>query len=204
VNLKKAILLRSWIAFALVLLLALAVVWQIAELQFTQKDKYISISKNQSTKWREIQASRGNIYAEDGSLLATSIPKYELRMDTKVETVPDDTFYRYVMPLSTLMAQHFTERNALEWRNYLVSARKRGDRYLLLKRDVDYTTAKAMATWPIFNLGKYKGGFIKIEKFKRELPFGWLAMRTIGYSNDAGVKVGLEGSTGILSPNVST
>ena len=193
-NLKKAILLRSWIAFALVLLLALAVVWQIAELQFTQKDKYISISKNQSTKWREIQASRGNIYAEDGSLLATSIPKYELRMDTKVETVPDDTFYRYVMPLSTLMAQHFTERNALEWRNYLVSARKRGDRYLLLKRDVDYTTAKAMATWPIFNLGKYKGGFIKIEKFKRELPFGWLAMRTIGYSNDAGVKVGLEGS----------
>jgi cell division protein FtsI (penicillin-binding protein 3) len=139
VNLKKAILLRSWIAFALVLLLALAVVWQIAELQFTQKDKYITISKNQSTKWREIQASRGNIYAEDGSLLATSIPKYELRMDTKVETVPDDTFYRYVMPLSTLMAQHFTERNALEWRNYLVSARKRGDRYLLLKRDVDYT-----------------------------------------------------------------
>ena len=78
-NLKKAILLRSWIAFALVLLLALAVVWQIVELQFTQKDKYITISKNQSTKWREIQASRGNIYAEDGSLLATSIPKYELR-----------------------------------------------------------------------------------------------------------------------------
>ena len=57
-NLKKAILLRAWIAFIMVLILALGIVWQIIDLQFTQKTKYMAISKERSTKMREIQASR--------------------------------------------------------------------------------------------------------------------------------------------------
>jgi cell division protein FtsI (penicillin-binding protein 3) len=193
-NLKKAILLRSWIAFIMVLVLALAIVWQIIDLQFNKRDKYVAISREQSTKWRAIQASRGNIYAEDGSLLATSIPKYELRMDTRVETVTNEFFYKNIDSLALYFAQTFTDRSRDEWKNYLVNARNRKERYLLLKRDVDYTTVKKMEHWPIFNLGKYKGGFIKIEKFKREIPFGRLALRTIGYTNQAGTKIGLEGS----------
>ncbi|MEZ4804097.1 MAG: penicillin-binding protein [Bacteroidia bacterium] len=193
-NLKKAILLRSWIAFVMVLILAVSIIWQIVDLQFTQKDKYLSIAKKQSTKWREIQASRGNIYAEDGSLLATSIPKYEIRMDTKVESITNDFFNNNVEQLAIQLALKFQDRSANEWKNYLASARQRGERYLLIRRDVDYTSVKEMETWPIFNLGKYKGGFIKIEKFKREIPFGQLAFRTVGYINQTGTGVGLEGS----------
>jgi cell division protein FtsI (penicillin-binding protein 3) len=194
VNLKKAILLRSWIAFIMILVLAVRVIWQIVDLQLNQKQKYLSISKEQSTKWRAIQASRGNIYAEDGSLLATSIPRYELRMDTKVETYTNEFFNSNIDSLSILMAQKFTDKTQNEWRNYLVSARGRGERYLLLKRDVDYNLVKEMESWPIFRLGRYKGGFIKIEKFKREIPFGFLALRSIGYTNQSGTKIGLEGS----------
>lgn len=193
-NLKKAILLRSWIAFMLVFVLAVRIIWQIIDLQFNQKEKYLSISREQSTKWREIQASRGNIYAEDGSLLATSIPKYELHMDTKVETITNEFFNKNIDSLSWYFASTFTDKSQNEWRNYIVAARNRGERYLLLKRDVDYYIVKQMEQWPIFNLGKYKGGFIKIEKFKREIPFGMLALRTIGYTNQSGTKIGLEGS----------
>jgi len=193
-NLKKAILLRSWIAFLLVFVLAIRIIWQIIDLQFNQKEKYLSISREQSTKWTAIQASRGNIYAEDGSLLATSIPKYELRMDTRVETITNEYFNKHVDSLAWYFANAFTDKTQSEWRNYLVAARNRGDRYLLLKKDVSYQDVKQMANWPIFNLGKYKGGFIKIEKFKREIPFGLLAARTIGYTNQSGVKIGLEGS----------
>lgn len=194
-NLKKAILLRSWIAFFMVILLACAVIWQIINLQFTQKDKYNAISLAQSTKWREIQASRGNIYAEDGSLLATSIPKYELRLDTKVETITNEYYNDNVDILANNLALKFTDRTNLEWRNYLVDARKKGERYLLIKRDVDYMTVKELTEWPIFKVDKDKiGGLIKIEKFKREIPFGVLAMRSIGYTNQSGTKIGLEGS----------
>lgn len=193
-NLKKAILLRSWIAFILVLVLAIAIVMQVVDLQFNQRAKYMDISHQQSTKWREIQASRGNIYADDGSLLATSIPRYELRMDTKVETVTNEYFYKHIDSLAICFANTFTDKTKSEWRNYLASARNRGERYLLLKRDVDYSTVKEMEKWPIFNLGKYKGGFIKLEKFKREIPFGNLALRTIGYTNQSGTGIGLEGA----------
>ncbi len=194
-NLKKAILLRSWIAFMVVFVLAIRIIWQIIDLQFNQREKYLSISREQSTKWREIQASRGNIYAEDGSLLATSIPKYELRMDTKVETITNEFFNKNVDSLAWYLASKFTDKTQTEWRNYLVAARNSDDgRYLLLKRDVDYYIVKEMEHWPIFRLGKYKGGFIKIEKFKREIPFGMLALRTIGYTNQSGIKIGLEGS----------
>ncbi|HEY1046593.1 MAG TPA: penicillin-binding protein [Bacteroidia bacterium] len=193
-NLKKAILLRSWIAFIMILVLAVRIIWQIIDLQFNQKEKYLAISREQSTKWREIQASRGNIYAEDGSLLATSIPKYELRMDTKVETITNEYFNSKIDSLSWYLASVFTVKSQSEWRNYLTAARNSGERYLLLGKDVDYHIVKQMENWPIFSLGKYKGGFIKIEKFKREIPFGILAMRTIGYTNQTGTKIGLEGS----------
>lgn len=194
-NLKKAILLRSWIAFLLIFGLAVRIVWQIVDLQFNKKDKYMAISLEQSTKWRVIQASRGNIYADDGSLLATSIPKYELRMDTRVETITNEFFNANVDSLAWYFSSVFSDKTAAEWRNYLVAARNRGDRYLLLKRDVDYHIVKQMEHWPIFSLGKYKGGFIKLETFKREIPFGILAARSIGYVNrEANVKIGLEGT----------
>lgn len=127
-------MLRSWIAFFMVILLACAVLWQIIDLQFTQKNKYMAISRAQSTKWREIQASRGNIYADDGSLLATSIPKYELRLDTKVETITNEYFNANIDILSNNLALKFSDRSNVEWRNYLLEARKRGERYLLIKK----------------------------------------------------------------------
>ena len=93
-NLKKAILLRSWIAFLLILGFAVAIFIQIFKLQVYQSEKYKKISLAQSTKWRSVQASRGNIFSDDGSLLATSIPKYEIRMDTKVDGMTNDYFFK--------------------------------------------------------------------------------------------------------------
>jgi cell division protein FtsI (penicillin-binding protein 3) len=193
-NLKKAILLRSWIAFLLVLGFAVAIFIQIFKLQVYQSDKYKKISLAQSTKWRSVQASRGNIFSDDGSLLATSIPKYEIRMDTKVDGMTNDYFFKKIDSLALLLSIEFRDKTYPEWRQYIVAARNRGERYLLLKKDVDYTTAKNMGKWPIFSLGKYKGGFIKMEQFKREIPFGELARRTIGYTNQSGIKIGLEGA----------
>lgn len=192
-NLKKAILLRSWIAFIFILVLAVRIIWQIIDLQFNQKEKYGRISREQSIREREVQASRGNIYADDGSLLATSIPRYELRMDTKVETITEEYFNSNIDSLAWYFSTLFKEKTQAEWKNYIVSNRKEGERYLLLGKNVDYHIVKQMESWPIFKLGKYKGGFIKIEEFKREIPFGMLARRTIGYSM-ADKKIGLEGS----------
>jgi cell division protein FtsI (penicillin-binding protein 3) len=72
----------------------------------------------------------------------------------------------------------------------------RGDkaRYMLLKRDVTHQELKAIRKFPIFNLGRYKGGLISVQQNKRILPFQSLAKRTIGYKNKNVQPVGLEGA----------
>ncbi|MBC7426216.1 MAG: transpeptidase family protein [Bacteroidia bacterium] len=202
-NLKKAIILRTWIAFSFVLLLAGAVLWKGFELQLFEKDKYTAISNEQSTKWHDLKASRGNIYSEDGSLIATSVPRYEIRMDTEASGVDQDYFKAHVDSFAFKLSLAFPERSKQEWQRYITDARSRREGYLLVRRDVDFETAKDMSSWPFFNLGKYKGGFIKIEKNKREIPFGELARRTIGYVNESGVKVGIEGTFDSILTGVS-
>ncbi len=193
-NLKKTIILRSYLVFFLVLVLAILILRQIILLQTKDKDKYIALSKQYTTKMRTIEASRGNIYAADGSLLATSIPKYEIRMDAKLKNLTNEYFYQHIDSLSWYLANTFKEKNQAEWRKYIIDAHNRSDGYLLIQRNVDYVTARSMSNWPIYELGKFKGGFISIEQNKREIPFGTLAARTIGYTNLSGIKIGLEGA----------
>jgi cell division protein FtsI (penicillin-binding protein 3) len=51
-----------------------------------------------------------------------------------------------------------------------------------------------MKQFPLFRKGKYKGGFIFIQRNKRERPFKLLAARTIGYERADVTPVGLEGA----------
>src|SRR5690606_37715888 len=106
-----------------------------------------------------IQASRGNIYADDGSLLATSIPKYNLHFDTHVPSLTNEYFNEHIDSLAWNLAQVFKEKSESEWRNYLVAARQRGEQYLDIQDNVDYQTVKEMESWPIWSKGRYKGGF---------------------------------------------
>ncbi len=193
-NLKKAIILRSWVVFLMILFLAISVIWQMVSLQINGKEKYSKIKEEQSTKWRDVVASRGNIYAADGSLLATSVPRYEIRIDTRAEGLTNEIFDKNIDSLSWYLSNILADKSSYEYKIFLTNARNKKERYLLLKRDIDYLSLKKLQKCPIFNLGKYKGGFIKIEKNKREYPFGNLAYRTIGYTNEAGIKIGLEGA----------
>jgi cell division protein FtsI (penicillin-binding protein 3) len=82
-NVKKDILWRVYLAFFLVTILAGAILFKMAKLQTVQRSELAKLSDSMSTKWDSISPIRGNIYACDGSLLATSIPIYEAHIDTK-------------------------------------------------------------------------------------------------------------------------
>ena len=62
-------------------LLALAVVFKLVTIQMVDGDKYRELAESRTVKNVTIPANRGNVYASDGSLLATSIPKYDIRFD---------------------------------------------------------------------------------------------------------------------------
>lgn len=197
-NIRTNILLRVYAAFGFILLFAFAVVGKLVHLQVVQGDKYRAMADSLSTKYVEVEAARGNIYSYDGSLLATSVPEYEIRMDLLAGGIEDDkVFYEKVDSLAYKLASYFNDKTGRQYSRLLRDAREDGQRYFLIKRNITYQDLKALKKFPIFNMGRYKGGMIAVQQNKRILPFRDLAARTIGYHNaNAGAVVGLEGAYG--------
>lgn len=184
---------RVFLAYGLMCVFAVAIVGRVAQIQFVQGEYWKSKAQTQSTAFQNIEAARGNIFAADGSLLATSEPIYEIRWDAANPAITDEQFNEGINALSKQLANLFRDRPANIYRRELTQARRNGSRYHLIKRNVGHKELKAIREFEIFNLGRYKGGLIYIQKNKRSKPFKELAARTIGYDRP-GYSVGLEGA----------
>jgi len=197
-NIRANILLRVYLAFGLIVLLAVAVVVRLCDVQFVEGHKWRAMADSLSTKYINVEAARGNIYSNDGSLLATSVPEYELRMDMFAGGITDDDLFNgKVDSLAMRLSGFFKDKTPKEYSRYLRSARRDSMRYLLIKRKVNYQELKKVRTFPLYNIGKYTGGLIAVQQNKRILPFKSLAARTIGYKNEnVDNGVGLEGAYG--------
>jgi cell division protein FtsI (penicillin-binding protein 3) len=190
---KQIIFSRVYLVYGMICLFALIILGQVVNVQVVQGDKWRSKEEALTRNYREIDAVRGNIYAADESLLATSIPKYEVRFDANTDALTDTYFNENVGLLADQLAQLFPENSKSEYLADLKMARVKGKRYHLIKRNVKFTELKILKDFPIFRKGKYKGGFIYVQQNKRVKPFNILAARTIGYERE-GSNVGLEGA----------
>jgi cell division protein FtsI (penicillin-binding protein 3) len=197
-NIRANILLRVYLSFGLIVLLAVAVLVRLCDVQFVEGHKWRAMADSLSTKYVNVEAARGNIYSNDGSLLATSIPEYELRMDLLAGGITDSKLFDLkVDSLAMKLSEFFKDKTPKEYARYLRTARRDSSRYLLIKRKVNYQDLKTVRTFPLFNVGKYSGGLIAVQQNKRILPFQSLARRTIGYKNaNVSNGVGLEGAYG--------
>ncbi len=194
-NIRTDILLRVYISFGLIVLLAFAVLYKLFHVQFAEGKKWTAMADSLSTKYVNVEAVRGNIYSVDGSLLATSVPEYELRMDLLAGGIEDDEIFQLkVDSLAERLSLYFGDKTRREYSKILRSARRDKARYFLLKRKVTHQELTAVRKFPIFNLGRYKGGLISVQQNKRIFPFKSLAARTIGYKNENVKPVGLEGA----------
>ena len=137
-----------------------------------------------------IKANRGSIYADDGSLLATSVPKYDIRFDAV--TVSKNNFTEHLAPLCDSLAL-MLGKNASYYKSKLKRARRNKNRYTLIARNLGYSDYIKIKNFPVFNLGAYKGGIIVEQHTIREHPIAEIARRTIGWQ---GSGAGIEGAYG--------
>ncbi|MGJ8592058.1 MAG: penicillin-binding protein [Aquaticitalea sp.] len=176
---------------------AIAVVFKLFTIQFVQGDKYRAMAEERTEKNVVIPANRGNVYAADGSLLATSIPKYDLRFDAL--TPKSETFEKYLKPLSDSLSK-YSGKSSNYYQNEFRKARANKNRYFLVARNINYTDYIRIRNFPLLNLGAYKGGLIVEQTTKREHPMGGIAQRSIGYerfSEDGTVtRAGIDGAFG--------
>lgn len=193
-NPNKELLNRSYLVYFSLTLLAVAIIGKALFIQLWEGPELRERAESLTTVFRDIDAVRGNIYADDGSMLATSIPIYEARMDMKADGLTDEAFKEDLDSLCIKLAETFEGKDAVEWKRELLEARSAGNRYKLIQRKVKYHQMKAMRSFPIFRLGRFKGGFIVLQQNRREKPFRMLAARTIGYDREDMTPVGLEGA----------
>ena len=193
INTRKEILNRSRVIFACVALFGLYLVVSIFRLQHGMEKDFSISQERKNTRISTQTGIRGNIYAGDGGLLATSVPTYDLMWDARVNALTDQHFKEKLDSLSFLLARNFKKRNKQEWAAKLIQLRKSGHRYYTLLTDLSFDKIKQVKTWPLIREDKYKGGFWTIEEGKRMYFMGEMAKRAIGYTKN-GVNVGLEGA----------
>lgn len=175
-------------------LVGLGVIYKAGSTQTVKRAYYIKLRDSLTTRLINIEADRGNIFSEDGSLLATSVPIYDVRFDAIADPITNKIWDEKSDSLARGLAELFRDKNISAYKKLLNNGRKSKDRYLLLQRNVEYVQAQKVKNLPLFNMGKYKGGLILVEKTRREMPFGDMAKRTIGYFVQNVKPVGVEGA----------
>jgi cell division protein FtsI (penicillin-binding protein 3) len=185
-ELKKDILWRIYLIYFFICVFGVVIIYKISVIQFAEGEQWRAQSNNFSTKLFDVEAVRGNIYDNNGILLATSLPYYEVGMDVNTDAITKDIFYDNVDSLSYCFATLFKDKSQKDYKKLLVKARKSGDRWVTLQRGVSYSELQLIKKFPLLRKGRNRGGFTYIQTNKRERPFQNLAARTIGKYNEAG------------------
>jgi len=194
---KKHIINRTYIVSILILVLAISIVVKLINIQFVKGDYYIGLSEENNIKNIIIPANRGSVYSSGGKLLATSVPKYDIRFDALAPS--DKNFNQNLTKLSNSLSV-FYNKPANYYMKLLKNARDSKNRYLLIARNLGYNDHVKIKNFPLLKLGSFKGGLIIEQKTKRDYPMGGVAQRTIGYErkDDQGniTRPGIDGAFG--------
>lgn len=177
-------------------LVSMLVLWKLSVIQFRDGEKWRSQADSLMIRDEVVAANRGNVYSADGSLLATSIPKYNIFFDPT--TSSDENFEKYIKPLSDSLAKMLGKKTSGQYEANFRRLRSNKKSYTPIVNRLSYTEYIRIKSFPLFNLGKFRGGLIVDQIQVREFPMGMIANRTIGYErvDSEGYKTrkGIEGA----------
>lgn len=193
-SVKKSIVTRVRLAFLGVAVFSCAIFWKATKIQFQEGEKWRALEQERRISYQEVPATRGNIYSDNESIMATSLPFYRVAWDPGV--VNDQVFRDGIDSLAWHLSHFFGDRSLQEYKRRLTNAHNATEpalRYIRLNsRQINFQEKKMMANWPIFRTKRNRGGAIFEKVDKRFRPFGGLAQRTIGFVNEDKHGAGLE------------
>lgn len=187
---KKDIRFRVYIAFTCICLLGLAIILKAFMIQVKEGPELRQLAKEMHMRSTTLPAERGNIYTEDGTLLCSTIPQFDIHIDFTV--IKADTFNKYVDTLSECLSVIFKDAPAAKYKKILQSEFNNKSRYWSLRNKLPYYQYLVLRSLPLFNKGSRRGGFIVDPNIKRINPYGMLAYRTIGLWRENSQTIGME------------
>lgn len=164
---------------------------KISHIQFIEGEQWAKIAEQISFDYKKVKATRGNIYSDNGSLLATDLPFYKVALDPRL--AKDKVFNSGIDSLAGLLSRYYKDKSSTDYKRMIQDARASSRQYIVLNRkQINYQTKKMMSEWPIFREGRYRGGVIFEKIDVRYRPFSNLSRRTVGFINENGNGAGLE------------
>ena len=194
-NFKNEVLVRVYMVTIIVLMVAVAIIVKATRLVVVEGDMWRKRSVDKYVSYRDVLGDRGNILSADGSLLATSIPYYDIYWDPSPVALDDDVFKLNLDSLAISISSYLTPNITAEawkealWQNHT----NKNIHYVPIAKNLTYDQMQVVKNFPLFRYGKNVGGFIAVKINKREHPFKTLALRTLGYVKDGANPIGLEG-----------
>ena len=196
---RSNIVFKFGIVYIFICIAFILVVYRMFVIQVVERANWLELAEKQKKTDVIVKPNRGNIFASDGRLMASSIPTYYVYMDMRVPALNEDSaklFYDNVDSLSLELSKFFGDRTSREYRDLLKKGfRQQKSELKLYPKKISYSQLKDLKQLPLFKLGRNKSGLITKEMFQRVRPFGSLASRTIGdiFADEAlGGKSGLE------------
>jgi len=198
---RNAIMMRAYTVYVLVFIFAFIIIGKVIYLNTAQKEYWKKQASVVNSRQEIINPIRGNIYADDESLLAISVPIFEVRIDLDSSVTSEPEFIKNVDSLALCCSILFdgTPLHKNLYKKSLFKARREGSRGYLLHKKATYKELKALKMFPLLKKGS-KGGLLVYTKDRRERPFKNLASMTIGYERLADYKVEINMKAGKLKP----
>lgn len=189
---KNEILLKGYAVSIAMVAVTIAIIVQLINLQTDPelRERFEEFAQRTNFREAEIPAQRGNLYAADGSLLATSVRHYDIAIDGKA--MRQELIDEHLNALADSLQAMFG-KPAKEFAKTILQAKANDKQYVRIARDLNFKQLNRIKTFPIFNEGQIKGGFIVEDKLIRERSVKDIGTRTLGYVRDS-IKVGLEGA----------
>ncbi|MBW8050708.1 MAG: transpeptidase family protein [Cytophagales bacterium] len=182
-SIKKSILFRARIAFLFVFSFAVAIGYKVIKIQYIEGIKWQEAGTAPVLKDRVVKATRGNIYSDNGSLLATSLPFYKVAFDPTIAS--DELYKQDIDSLCILLSGFFKDRSPEQYKRKIKIARVKKKQYIRLNtKKIDHPAQKIMSKWPVFREGRLGGGGFFEKTNERFYPFRNLCRITIGYINE--------------------
>ena len=192
---KKDILWRVYLSYIVMVIVCLVIFGKAVYIQQVQGDQWRSMGNELHQKIQETEADRGTIYSEDGEMLSTSIPQFNIYIDFAADGLREKSGQRFRDNLDSLsdgLATLFNDKSKAEYKRLLQQGFKNKDRYFPLQKNISYRDYQTLKNFPLVRLGKNKSGFIVDEQTIRLNPYKSLAYRTIGLDRENAQKIGLE------------
>jgi cell division protein FtsI (penicillin-binding protein 3) len=197
-EIKKDISWRVYLCFMGMVVLGIMVLGKAFYIQRVQGKFWRAMGDSLHLKYVPIQAERGTIYSEDGNMLSTSLPIFDVFIDFEADGLTEKKGKRFnenIDSLSDRLAGLFNDKPKATYTKELRAGYKSKNRYYSLKKKISFVEYKQLREFPLVKLGQNKSGFIFVPKYKRINPYVLMANRTVGLARDDSSKsVGLERS----------